>query len=94
MKASPHESKTNILPDLSQAGCWLPLREKDGEVQKWKRLALQSQKGLRDAQQAERQSQRVAHKVAADTTQLQDRLAQLEHELRAKVCNRVDALYP
>ncbi|GAB4819856.1 hypothetical protein N2152v2_006902 [Parachlorella kessleri] len=59
-------------------------RDKEVEVQKWKRLALQSQKGLRDTQNAERQAQRAAHQVAADCTQLQDRVVQLEHELRAK----------
>ena len=60
-------------------------RDKEVDVQKWKRLALQSQKGLRDTQHAERQAQRAAHQVAADYTQLQDRVVQLEHELRAKV---------
>lgn len=48
-------------------------------------LAVQVQKGLREAQQAERAAQREAHRVVADCKQLEDRAERLLHELRAKV---------
>lgn len=54
-------------------------------MQKWKRLALQSQRGLRDTQQLERQSQAAAHRAAAACKQLEQELSRLQHELRAKV---------
>lgn len=66
---------------LAALGC----SEKDAELLKWKRLALGSQRALREAQQAERQSQRAAHKAAAEAKVLEGQLAQLQHELRAKV---------
>lgn len=61
-------------------------KQRDGEIAKWKRLALDNQRAARDAQQAGGSLSQSREQLAAEARQLQGTVARLQAALHRKVC--------
>ena len=60
-------------------------KQRDGEIAKWKRLALDNQRAARDAQQAGGSLSQSREQLAAEARQLQGTVARLQAALHRKV---------
>ena len=67
------------------AGFTSAARQREAEVTKWKRLALDTQKAARDAQLSSQHSSHVEQQLAAEARQLERRVSQLQHALHSRV---------
>lgn len=66
------------------AGFTSAAKRREAEVAKWKRLALDNQVAVRDAQLFSQQSGRASDAAAVEARRLEGLVQQLEHQLRGK----------